>query len=111
VFDNLLGNAIRHSPDGGTVRVGLRGEADGATVWVADEGPGIPATQVPRLFQKFSRLEPAGASGSGGTGLGLYICRSIVEAHGGRIALAGSPGGGARFDVWLPAAIQSRPGC
>jgi signal transduction histidine kinase len=111
VFDNLLGNAIRHSPDGGTVRVGLRGEADGATLWVADEGPGIPAHQVGRLFQKFSRLDEAVAGGGGGTGLGLYICRSIVEAHGGRIAVTAGPGGGARFEVWLPAEIQSRPGC
>jgi signal transduction histidine kinase len=102
VFDNLLGNAIRHSPDGGTIRVGLRGEADGATLWVTDEGPGIPAHQVPRLFQKFSRLDTAAAGGGGGTGLGLYICRSIVEAHGGRIAVGSGPNGGARFEVWLP---------
>jgi signal transduction histidine kinase len=112
VFDNLLGNAIRHSPEGGTVHVGLRGEADGATLWVADEGPGIAPHDVPRLFQKFSRLDqPLPMPGaSAGTGLGLYICRSIVEAHGGRIAVGNGTRGGARFEVWLPALIQSS-GC
>jgi signal transduction histidine kinase len=104
VIENLIGNAVKYAPAGTPVTVSVRRSADGAEVSVADAGPGIPPEEIPGLFQKFSRLGAARRSGVHGTGLGLYICRSIVEAHGGRISVAGGPGGGSVFTVVLPRA-------
>ncbi len=76
---------------------------------MADTGPGIAPEEVPGLFQKFSRLAAARRSGVHGTGLGLYICRSIVEAHGGRISVDTAPGRGSVFTVVLPKVADVAP--
>jgi two-component system OmpR family sensor kinase len=99
VVRNLLANAHRHAG-----RVRLSAEADGGRLSIAvdDDGPGIPADQREAVFDRFHRVDPARARASGGSGLGLAIARSIVEAHGGEIAVAGSPLGGARVAFELP---------
>jgi signal transduction histidine kinase len=95
----LIDNAIRHSPNDGHVLVRVRTEGADATLDVEDDGPGIRAEDLPRLFDRFYRA--AGAPG-GGTGLGLAIAAWIVERHDGRIEAANRPEGGARFTVRLP---------
>ncbi|WP_168582293.1 sensor histidine kinase [Gephyromycinifex aptenodytis] len=111
VVTNLLTNAVHHTPDGTpiTVRVGC---LDGrARVEVADSGPGIPAAQMPHVFERFFRSDPArGRRPSGGHGLGLAIVAAIVEAHGGRTGVTTTPGGGATFIVDLPLLNGSFPG-
>jgi signal transduction histidine kinase len=99
VFSNLLSNAIRHAPAKEPVEV--RAEPDGRVVrfFVTDHGPGIPEDQRQRVFEKFVRLP--GAKGQG-LGLGLYISREIVLAHGGDLGVDGAPGGGSRFWFTLP---------
>ena len=101
VLGNLLANAARHSPQSTSIRVSAVREGVHVAVSVSDEGRGIPAESLPHLFRKFSRLE--GEEQGGDTGLGLAICRGIVEAHGGRIwAESAGPGLGARFTFTLP---------
>ena len=95
----LVDNALRHSPGGSQVGVHVRAEAGNAILVVEDEGPGIRAEDLPRVFDRFYRA--AGAPG-GGTGLGLAIAAWIVERHGGRIAAANHEPHGARFTVQLP---------
>ncbi len=95
----LVDNAIRHSPSGGHVTVTVRADPMGATLTVDDEGPGIRAEDLPHVFERFYRAP--GAPG-GGTGLGLAIAHWIVQRHGGRIAVANRPTGGAAFEVRLP---------
>jgi two-component system sensor histidine kinase KdpD len=100
VFVNLLENVVRHTPAG--TPIGIGGERHGAVlqVRVDDDGPGLPPGTPERLFAKFQRGREE--SNAGGAGLGLAICRAIVEAHGGRIAAENRPGGGARFLIELP---------
>lgn len=103
VFTNLLDNAVKFTPAGGSVRV--RGEVSGgwAVVHVEDMGPGIPADQLSRIFERFYQLDKARRGGEGrGVGLGLAISREIVEAHGGRLTAQSRPGEGSRFTVELP---------
>lgn len=95
VVDNLLENALRHGE--GTVTTTVRQDPDGVVLTVADEGPGIPEDQAHRVFGRFWKGRERG-----GTGLGLYVVRGVVEAHGGRVALVPPPEGGARFVVVLP---------
>jgi len=103
----LVDNALRHSPPGGEVRVRVRADASQATLEVEDDGPGIRPEDLPHVFERFFRAP--GAPG-GGTGLGLAIAASIVELHGGRIAVANRPPAGACFRVTLPvAASPPRP--
>ena len=97
VMANLLENAVRHGA--GRVTIVAEPERDGAAVTVMDEGEGIPDELHDRVFTRFWR-----SGRRGGTGLGLYIVRGLVEAHGGRIEVGGAPGGGARFRFVLPAA-------
>jgi signal transduction histidine kinase len=101
----LLDNAVKHSPPGGRVTLAAdraeRDSRDWVTIRVSDEGLGIPATEQPRIFERFYRA-PGARSGEG-TGLGLAIGRWIVEEHQGSIELASEPGQGASFTVWLPA--------
>ncbi len=100
VIGNLVENALRHGAGTVTVTVGPRD--DGVEVQVTDEGPGIAPEATTRIFNKFWR-----GSRRGGTGLGLYIARGIVEAHGGSIDAGQAPGGGALFRVVLPAGTPS----
>ena len=108
VLVNLLTNAARHSPPGSAVRVSAARDGVHVAVSVADEGRGIPAERLPHLFRKFT-TEHSGEQG-GNTGLGLAICKGIVEAHGGRIrAESGGPGLGARFTFTLPTVGEAGP--
>jgi signal transduction histidine kinase len=114
VLLNLLDNALKYSPLGGTVTVSARQQGDEIIVSVADQGIGIPEQDRDRLFQRFSRLDSRFVRQVKGTGLGLYICKAIVEAHGGRIWAEAVNGGGSRFSFSLPlrrpaAALQAAP--
>jgi signal transduction histidine kinase len=100
VLANLLDNAARHSPPGGTVRVSATADARGLHLEVADDGPGVAPDDRDRVFDRFYR--GAGTAGTGSTGLGLAIARWAVSLHGGRIALAPPSGSGCRFIVDLP---------
>ena len=102
VFDNLLSNAIKYSPRGGTIVV--RGEVHPAEVRlsVSDEGVGIPLEEQDNIFQRFYRVESPETRAVAGTGLGLYLTRAIVQAHGGRIWVKSAPGKGSTFTVALP---------
>lgn len=103
VMRNILANAIKFSPPERAIE--LLGEAtpDGEIRWrVRDHGPGIPPAEVDQIFEAFVQSSST-KDGSGGTGLGLAICRKIVEAHGGRITAGNAPGGGAVFELVLPA--------
>lgn len=99
VLANLLGNAIKYSPKGGTVTVRVEAAGDVARLRVRDEGPGIDREHLPLLFERFYRAQVTGA---GGLGLGLYISRMLVEAHGGQISAESEPGAGSTFTVTLP---------
>ena len=108
VIGNLLSNAARHSPEDSVIRVSAVREGAHIEVSVADRGRGIPAEDLPLLFRKFSRLE--GLETGGDTGLGLAICKGIVEAHGGRIrAESDGPGLGTRFVFTLPVVRDAEP--
>jgi len=98
VLSNLLGNAIKFTPEGGKIAVRAELRGDALSVAVADTGPGIPADDLPHIFERYWK---AAATRSPGAGLGLYIAAGIIEAHGGKI-WAESPAGGARFTFTLP---------
>ncbi|HZT85991.1 MAG TPA: ATP-binding protein [Gaiellaceae bacterium] len=104
VLTNLLDNAIKYSPHGGRIELGV--EADGGWVrfTVRDEGLGIPLGEQKRIFEKFYRLDPDHRRGIGGSGLGLYICRELVRSMNGRIWVESDPGRGATFTFELPIA-------
>jgi signal transduction histidine kinase len=96
---NLLGNAIRHSPEGGVVWLRAEREGDRAFLVVADQGEGLSDDDQARIFDKFERL---GRSKDGGSGLGLYISRRLARAMGGELSVDSAPGQGARFMLELP---------
>jgi signal transduction histidine kinase len=100
VAGNLLDNAQRHADR--AVRLSLREEAGMAVLRVADDGPGVPAADRERIFERFVRLDDARSRDEGGAGLGLAIARDLVLAHGGSLAVGEAPGGGALFEVRLP---------
>ena len=106
VLNNLLSNAARHSPGSSPIRVAAAHDGPHVTLSVSDEGRGVQAEQLPRLFRKYTGLGGGDAGrASGGSGLGLAICKGLVEAHGGRIrAESGGPGQGTRFTFTIPAA-------
>jgi PAS domain S-box-containing protein len=104
---NLLNNAVKYSPTGGTIRVGGRVERNQIRVFVADEGPGIPESEHDLLFQRFMR--GSGTRDSSGTGLGLYLSKAIIDAHGGAIWVDSTPGQGATFYFALPLDEQAAP--
>jgi PAS domain S-box-containing protein len=103
VLANLLGNALKFTPEGGEVRVVAALDGEWLRCSVEDTGVGIPADALPRLFQRFSQLEE-GRRARGGLGLGLWISKSLVEAHGGRIGVTSEPGCGSAFWFTLPLA-------
>jgi signal transduction histidine kinase len=105
VLVNVIDNAIKYSPGGGTVRVRLRPDGGGLLLSVQDEGIGLPSGAAEAIFQPFGRAPNAARHQLPGMGLGLFICRSIVERHGGRIwAESEGEGRGTRLVIWLPAA-------
>jgi signal transduction histidine kinase len=110
VLANLLQNAIKYAPRGGTVEVTVHGDADGATVAVRDEGIGLPAGALESVFTPFGRAPNAAAHQIPGMGLGLYVCREIVERHGGHIwAESAGDGHGATFSFRLPCGATEAP--
>ncbi len=102
VWSNLLENAIRFSPEGETVRMSVRSDNGHGCVEVADRGPGIPISELPRIFERFHRADSSRARDTGGYGLGLAISKALVEAYGGTIEPHSSPGEGTRMVVSLP---------
>jgi signal transduction histidine kinase len=102
VMDNLLANAIEHSPKGGVVKVAVTPCDEGIEIAVSDQGPGVPPAFRERIFEKFQRLESRKSVPGANRGLGLTFCRLAVEAHGGTIWVDDAPGGGALFRALLP---------
>ncbi len=102
VLFNLLGNAIKFTPPGGHVGVEVAATGAEARVTVSDSGPGIPDAELPFLFEKFHQVDSSTRRPKGGLGLGLYISKSLIEAHGGRIGAESKVGKGSRFWFTLP---------
>jgi two-component system phosphate regulon sensor histidine kinase PhoR len=102
VLDNLLDNAIKYSPEGAPIVLRVEADSRWTRFAIADNGVGIPASEVPRIFEKFYRVDPHQRSGVNGTGLGLYVCRELVERMEGRISVTSMPGRGSTFVVELP---------
>ena len=114
VLTNLLDNALRHTPDGGTIVISVASIDDGIQIAVRDSGEGIPATELPNIFERFYRVDRSRSRRTGGSGLGLSIVRQLVEAHGGRIWVESPPMGapkGSEFRLVLPANAENRRGC
>jgi two-component system OmpR family sensor kinase len=109
VIANLVDNATRMTPPDGEVQVTLSAEDGRAVIRVSDSGPGIPDSDLPRLFDRFYRSELSRARATGGAGLGLAIVKAIVTAHGGAIEATNRATGGAVFGVTLPAIIERAP--
>ena len=99
---NLLQNAIAYTPEKGQITVGAKEVAGGVEVFVTDNGIGIPPEDLPRIFERFYRVDKGRSRELGGTGLGLAIVKQIVEAHGGSVRLESKLGQGSRFTVFLP---------
>jgi two-component system phosphate regulon sensor histidine kinase PhoR len=104
VLTNLLDNAIKYSPQGGRIELGVEVDGEQVRFAVRDEGLGIPLGEQRRIFEKFYRLDPDHQRGIGGSGLGLYICRELVHSMNGRIWVDSDPGKGATFAFELPVA-------
>jgi two-component system phosphate regulon sensor histidine kinase PhoR len=102
VLLNLVNNAIKFTPDGGTITVRAKAENGHLYCEVADTGVGIAPSDQPRLFKRFSQLDNSNTRTAKGTGLGLSISQALIEAHGGRIAVESQPGHGATFWFTLP---------
>ena len=108
VLGNLLANAFKFTPRGGTVELSVDGVDGSVSIEVADTGAGIPPDQLPRIFDKFYQADNQRDAASGGSGLGLAIAKQIVEAHGGTIQCESTPGVGTTFTIGLPIAARRR---
>lgn len=102
VLINLLDNAVNYSKDGGRVEVGVEDLGDKVKVWIKDNGIGIPMRDIPRIFERFYRVDKARTRKTGGTGLGLSIVKHIVENLNGQVAVESTEGRGTAFYVTLP---------
>ena len=109
ILNNLLGNALRYTPQGGLVEVGAVRKGAQAHLWVRDTGPGLPSGEEERVFERFYRADKSRSRASGGSGLGLSIARSLARAHGGDLTAHNHPEGGAVFSLQLPAAPEAAP--
>jgi two-component system phosphate regulon sensor histidine kinase PhoR len=109
-FSNLLSNAIRYTPNGGAIHVAWRTAEGGAPVFeVSDSGPGIAPEHLPRLTERFYRVDQSRSRQTGGTGLGLAIVKHVVQRHGARLLISSSLGKGSTFAIELPAARYRMP--
>ncbi len=106
VLSNLVDNALRHTTSG-SVNIAARDDGDGVLLCVRDTGAGISAEHLPRIFERFYRVDAARSRHDGGTGLGLAIVKHMVEAHGGRVHAESSTGGGTTICVFFPAPVES----
>lgn len=106
VLENLLDNAVRYTPSGGRVELGVTADVDHAHLWVADGGPGIPADQRAHIFEKYAQLDRKvdKAQARFGRGIGLAFVKMVVDAHGGEITVKDNEPRGARFEITLPRA-------
>jgi signal transduction histidine kinase len=102
VYDNLLSNAIKYGREGGAVVIDIQDGKDQVTMSVLNDSAGIPAEKIPLLFKKFSRLDDPEYAGKKGTGLGLFICKEIIEKHGGKIWVDSQMGEWVKFSFTLP---------
>jgi two-component system phosphate regulon sensor histidine kinase PhoR len=107
VFANLLDNAVKYGGSGRSVEIGAREHEEGVEFYVRDFGPGIASEHLPRLFERFYRVDKARSREAGGTGLGLAIAKHVIRAHGGTIHASSELGHGATFSFVLPLAAQS----
>ena len=108
LLTNLVGNGLKFTPRAGQVHVNLTDAPEGAILEVRDTGPGIPAAELPHVFERFFRGTNVGEARASGSGLGLAIARSIVDMHRGRIEVASAAGSGATFSVHLPHDAQGQ---
>ena len=102
IFTNLFDNALRHTPPRGRIRVGAQRASGATVVRVSDTGSGIPADHLPRIFERFYRVDPGRSRQEGGTGLGLAIVKHLVEAHGGRVEAESELGRGTAILLYFP---------
>ncbi|HET8561671.1 MAG TPA: ATP-binding protein [Marmoricola sp.] len=102
---NLVANAVTYSPDGSTVVVSAASRDDRVEISVVDQGIGIPAEEVDRIFERFYRLDPARQRSTGGTGLGLSIVKHVAASHGGDVRVWSAPGQGSTFTLSLPRSV------
>ena len=111
IVDNLVDNAIKYTPEGGTVSVVCHSDRNSATIEVADTGIGIPRSDLPRIFERFYRVDKARSRELGGTGLGLSIVKHLMQSIGGQIDVTSRVGSGSKFTVHLPRCLvaDARP--
>ncbi len=102
IIDNLIDNAIKYTPEGGTVSVTGHSDRNSASIEVSDTGIGIPRADLPRIFERFYRVDKARSRELGGTGLGLSIVKHLMQSIGGQIDVTSRVGAGSRFTVGLP---------
>ncbi|HEV2292960.1 MAG TPA: ATP-binding protein [Tepidisphaeraceae bacterium] len=107
-ISNLLDNAIKYTPEGGTIRIVVSTQDRDPLVQVIDSGVGIPAGDLPRVFERFYRVDRSRSREMGGTGLGLSIVKHVVQRHGGTIEAASTPGAGSCFTIRLPASLAEQ---
>ena len=107
LFQNLIHNAIKYGRENGHVWISLGMNGSGPFVAIRDDGEGIPASAIPRLTERFYRVDVKRSRERGGTGLGLAIVKHIVSRHQGRLAIESPPGEGATFTVFLPTAPEN----
>ncbi|RMX16036.1 hypothetical protein EBQ34_04660 [Vandammella animalimorsus] len=109
-FSNLIANAVRYTPAGGRIDLRWRWLAEGsASFTVQDSGPGIAAEHLPRLTERFYRIDRSRSRETGGTGLGLAIVKHVVQRHGGQLHIQSTPGSGSQFTIELPATRLQTP--
>jgi two-component system phosphate regulon sensor histidine kinase PhoR len=102
IMTNLVSNAIKYSPSGGTVTVDMKSEGDTLTVAVRDEGIGIPQDKLSRVFEKFERVDDRDTRQAGGTGIGLFLVKHLVERHDGEVWVESELGKGSSFIFRVP---------
>jgi signal transduction histidine kinase len=107
LIDNLVDNAVKYTHEGGEIGVAVSGVGSFAELTVRDNGPGIPAEHLPRVFERFYRVDKSRSRSLGGAGLGLSIVQSVVHAHHGTVRASCGPMGGTCFTVLLPAAPET----
>lgn len=107
VLDNLVSNALQHTPEGGEIQLAARAQDDAIVFSVRDSGKGISREDMPHVFERFYRGDKARSTLEGSSGLGLAIAKALVDAHGGKIWVTSQDGQGAAFFVWLPMALNA----